>query len=586
MKSHTSMTPMPYTDIVLKGFVIPPGYRLRIATKEGEITKEPGAYSGSQYSFLDVLQGNIENWTLEKFEEDIIFHTPPKLPNDAYSAIDSIRQAGGDVLLVGGVVRDVFTGQKIKDVDLEVYGLPLETLTEVLSPHGKVNTVGVSFGITKLTTADGNEYDFSLPRRESKTGDGHRGFDVEADPYMTPEESARRRDFTINALAMTPEGRVYDFFGGLSDLHNKVLRHVSDRFSEDPLRVLRAFQFVSRFDFTLAPETAELCSSLKNEYQTLPVERIWTEWEKWATKGVRPSAGLKLLADTGWVDFYPEINAMDGVGQEPEYHPEIWLLDHTMHVVDEMARISDRDGIEGDDRLVLMFAALCHDFGKPYTTITEDGRIKSPGHDKAGMTPTRTFLQRIGANEAIIERVIPLVAEHMSHLNDITPRSVRRLALRLYPANVDMLVKVIEADHSGRPPLPKELPQRAQELLDAAIELRVGEDKPQQLMQGRHLLELAMAGKIPDFYRRGGPHFGQLLKLVFDAQLEGMFETEEGGVTFVTRLFSPDFRDGLIEAAQLPLEGRKKLLEYVKANGVELEDVWERGIDFLREITG
>ena len=219
----------------------------------------------------------------------------------------AIQASGGRPLIVGGAVRDWLRGEDVKDVDVEVYGLAIDRLAELLAPFGRVDAVGRSFGILKLRLPGGQEIDVALPRRESKVGVGHRGFLAEPDPTMTPREAASRRDFTWNALALTPEGELLDYFGGVADLEAGIIRHTTAAFAEDPLRVLRAMQLAARLDMRLAAETAELCRALLPEGPALATERVWREWHKWAIKGVRPSAGLRVLTETGWIGLYPEL---------------------------------------------------------------------------------------------------------------------------------------------------------------------------------------------------------------------------------------------------------------------------------------
>src|SRR5438552_1098042 len=224
--------------------------------------------------------------------------------------------------LVGGCVRDSLLEIPVKDYDLEVFGVSYEQLTRALSRWGKTDSVGRSFGVVKLSTRLGNSFDFTIPRRDSKVAPGHKGFEVTFDPSITPRQAATRRDFTINALMYDPRSReVLDFFGGREDLKNRVLRHTSEAFGEDPLRVLRGMQFASRFRLTPAPETIALCRKIKSTYRELAGERVRDEWFKWASKSTIPSAGLKFLLVTGWIEHFPEIHALAGTPSDPEWHP-------------------------------------------------------------------------------------------------------------------------------------------------------------------------------------------------------------------------------------------------------------------------
>jgi tRNA nucleotidyltransferase (CCA-adding enzyme) len=214
------------------------------------------------------------------------------LPDSLREALLALRPVARP-RLVGGCVRDWLMGVPSKDVDVEVGGVDFPTLHQALAPLGATDVVGRSFGVIKVRTRDGREYDFSLPRRESKTGAGHRGFAVAPDPSLSDADAAARRDFTLNAIAWDPfTESLIDPLNGVADLKARVLRHASPAFVEDPLRVLRGLQFAARFDLTLAPETAALCRSIADTYADLPVERVWHEWDKWATQAVRPSRGL------------------------------------------------------------------------------------------------------------------------------------------------------------------------------------------------------------------------------------------------------------------------------------------------------
>lgn len=184
-------------------------------------------------------------------------------------------------------------GVPVADFDLEVYGLSYPELATVLSRHGRADSVGKSFGVVKLTHSSGAVWDFSVPRRDSKRGPGHKGFDIEFDPELSPLEAAARRDFTINSMLWDPRsGALIDPHGGRSDLEARILRHTSAAFPEDPLRVLRGMQFAGRFRLHAAPETLELCRSIRSCFAELAVERVREEWLKWATRSVQPSLGL------------------------------------------------------------------------------------------------------------------------------------------------------------------------------------------------------------------------------------------------------------------------------------------------------
>ena len=268
-------------------------------------------------------------------------------------------------LLVGGCVRDELLGRAGKDFDVEVYGTDYETLERVLAPFGATDVVGRSFGVIVLRLPDGSSVDFSLPRRDSHTGRGHRGFHVTPDPSLDPAEAASRRDFTINSLAWDPRTReVLDYHGGLADLETKTLRHTSAAFAEDPLRVLRGMQFAARMDLRPAEDTLALCRGIADTYGELARERVWGEWRKWAAHAVRPSAGLEFLRASDWLRHFPELADLVGVPQEPEWHPEGDVWTHTLHCVDALARDPVWRTEDEVTRIAWMFAVLLHDIAK------------------------------------------------------------------------------------------------------------------------------------------------------------------------------------------------------------------------------
>jgi len=431
--------------------------------------------------------------------------------------------------LVGGCVRDSLLGIARKDFDLEVYGVDYETLARQLSEHGRVDLVGKSFGVIKFTGKSGGQWDFSLPRRDSKMSAGHKGFQIEVDPGIDPKAAASRRDFTINALMFDPRtGEYLDFFGGRDDLERRVLRHTSSAFVEDPLRVLRGMQFAARFDLTPALETIELCRSIVRTFPELAVERVGMEWFKWAMLSRRPSAGLRFLKETGWLRHFPEIEALIETPQDPEWHPEGDVFTHTCHCCDALAGLPDWRGADETTREVLMFAVLAHDFAKPQTTheVEREGRMRivSPGHEEQGGPLAEAFLTRIAAPNEIKERVVPLVKHHLAHLNTISDRSVRRLANSLKPATIAELCLVMTADQYGRPPKPRVIHEGVSGLRAKAEELRLRDSAPKPLLQGRHLIARGM---------RPGKQFGALLDEAFEVQLEGGFTDLDGALKWL-----------------------------------------------------
>ena len=486
-----------------------------------------------------------------------------RIPEKLLAAMSALRRHAGRPRLVGGCVRDWLLGLEPKDFDVETPGLTFAQMLDILAPLGPTDIVGRSFGVIKLRI-DGVEYDFSLPRRESKTGAGHRGFAIAPEPGLTDADAAARRDFTINAIAYDPfaaagnsdpRAGLIDPHNGERDLRARVLRHTSAAFTEDPLRVLRAFQLAARYDFTLAPETASLCRSIAPAHAELPAERIWGEWQKWAEKSTVPSRGLEVLEQTGWLAHYPEIAALRGTPQDPGWHPEGDVLTHSSHCCDALARLDEWRSAAPPRRRVLLLAVLAHDLGKPATTHYAErrGQLRwiSPGHEAAGAPLATSLLRRIGAPTDTIDHVVPLVLNHAVHHGgqprapaqnaplaqnapppqNTTPAPysdtfVRRLARRLPPATIDDLCLVMRADHDGRPPLhsPETL-ARIDALRAAADRLAIAAAAPKPLLQGRHLIA---AGMTP------GVQFKTILAAAFEAQLEGAFSDEPGALAWMT----------------------------------------------------
>jgi len=433
-----------------------------------------------------------------------------------------LQEAGGVAWLVGGCVRDLCLGLEPKDWDIEAFGFTEDKLEPILRKVGRCEHVGKQFGVCKLWLK-GLEIDVALPRKEIKTGQGHQGFDVDCDPNMLPEQATLRRDFTINAMMYNPLTQVLlDVHQGQIDLDNRVLRHVSSAFVEDPLRPFRAMQFAARFGMCIAHETSELCQQMIVEADTISVERVWQEWVKWS-RADKPSMGLKALKCMGWDVLYPELAALQNCPQDVYWHPEgdVWI--HTCLVIDEAARLAKERQLNAKDRMVLLFAALCHDLGKPQTTLTnKDGKIYSPNHGKEGVRPSLAFLQHIGAPKWLQQAVKPLVCEHVVHFSgEATPRVVRRLAQRLEPMNIFLWEILTEADACGRTPLPPSRPALA--WLESAQHQGVVFSRMQPLVTGQVLLGWGMSAS---------PRVGRVLKRAYEAQMDGKFNDQKSAYSW------------------------------------------------------
>jgi tRNA nucleotidyltransferase (CCA-adding enzyme) len=440
----------------------------------------------------------------------------------AASIIEAIRDAGGRALIVGGWVRDRLMGRTSKDIDIEVYGLAAHGLRAVLSTFGPVNAVGESFTVYKV-----GDIDVALPRRESKVGRGHKGFEVHGDPTLSPREAARRRDFTINAIAWDPLTDEYlDPFDGRGDIGRRTLRAVDpSTFGEDSLRVLRAIQFAARFEFNLDEPTADLCRTIPLD--DLPAERIWGEIEKLLLEAPRPSRGFDVALRLGVIDrLFPELKALVGCPQEPEWHPEgdVWI--HTLMVIDQ-ARM--RIGAFDRPRQVtLMLGAVCHDLGKPPTTAFVDGRIRSIDHEQAGVGPATALLDRLNIHTMdgfdVRKQVLGITAHHLKpgmfgmSKTPVSDGAFRRLAQKV---DLELLAVVAKSDCMGRT---GDFDCSSMDwFLERARQLGVQHAPPPPLVLGRHLLALGMPP---------GPQVGELLRAIYERQLDGTITTTDEGLAF------------------------------------------------------
>jgi tRNA nucleotidyltransferase (CCA-adding enzyme) len=445
----------------------------------------------------------------------------------------AVRDAGGRALVVGGWVRDRLRGHPSKDIDLEVFGIPRDRLGALLQPFGRVEAVGQSFPVYKVVAhgARGeNAIDVALPRRESKAGRGHKGFHVTGDPFMSIQEAARRRDFTINAIAWDPLTEAYeDPFGGRADLERRLLRAVDlATFGDDSLRVLRAVQFAARFEFTLEEATAALCRRMPLD--DLPAERVWGELEKLLLAAGRPSIGLVLALDLGVVDaLLPELRPLVGCEQEPDWHPEGDVWTHTLMVADT-ARALNGD-LDRPRLITIMLGALCHDLGKPATTEVIDGRIRSMNHEEAGVAPTSSLLDRLNIHTIegfdVRTQVLGLVAHHLKpgmfyKAAQVGDSAFRRLAQKV---DLELLARIARADCLGRT---GEFDCSAMDwFLERARALGVEHQPPAPLLLGRHLLALGLSP---------GPKVGEILKQVYEKQLDGQVSTIDEAIEEAKRL--------------------------------------------------
>lgn len=434
---------------------------------------------------------------------------------DARRVARAVAAVGGRALVVGGFVRDRLLGITSKDLDLEVFGIPEDDLRMLLATLGRVEPVGQAFPVYKLGAID-----VALPRRESKTGRGHKGFEVRGDPAMPFEEAARRRDFTINAIGWDPLTDEYlDPFEGRRDLDARVLRVVDPvTFADDSLRVLRALQFAARFALTADEETKAICRAIPLD--DLPAERIWGEMEKLLLQAERPSIGFALARELGVVEqILPEMVPLYTCPQDTEWHPEGDVWTHTLMVIDE-ARRRNAD-LDRPRLAAIMLGAVCHDLGKPETTIHVDGRVKSPGHEAAGVPHATRLLDRLNVHTLdgfdVRAQVLGLVAEHLrpsafhKAQDTLTDGAFRRLAQKV---DLELLTRFARADCHGRADT---FDCSAMDwFIERARALGVEHKPPAPILMGRHLLELGV---------EPGPRMGGILKAVYELQLDSIVTT-------------------------------------------------------------
>jgi tRNA nucleotidyltransferase (CCA-adding enzyme) len=480
-------------------------------------------------------------------------------------AARKVTKAVPKAALVGGFVRDALLGIKSKDADLETYGVTAEELEKILNKlfKGKVETVGRSFGIYKVSLGDGLDLDVAIPRTESKTGPGHKGFVVEGDPELDPKEAARRRDFTINAMAADPKtGELFDPFNGREDLEKHLLRIVdATTFVDDPLRVYRGIQFAARFDLKIDGATLELMRLMvsRGDLDELSKERVTDELKKLFLKAPRPSVGFELMRTLGLIRrSYPELHALIDTPQEPEWHPEgdVWI--HTMMVIDQAARIAKRKTQNAksdltsyvlhfteEEQLQILVGALCHDLGKPSTThMGEKGgipRIRSMGHEEAGEKPAEDLLNRWSFSTSVKFAAMMCAKEHLKPgmlarqfatgtlTEEHYVNAIRKLIKRIQPLNWRVYLAVSEADARGRAfpgidigPYPPGLIFR-----QTVLEHQLDEEGIKPLLSGRDLLPFGV---------KPGPELGKILAEVEQQRDENKIRTRKQALEYVAKL--------------------------------------------------
>lgn len=450
------------------------------------------------------------------------------VPSDSCIArtLAAIAQAGGTVFLVGGVVRDILLKKSSKDLDFEVHNLALDVLVSILKQHGAVHEVGKSFGVLKFRCPGTSvDIDISLPRTDSSG----RKPEVQINPAMGIEQALRRRDLTINAMAINMGTlELEDPFGGEQDLNNKVLRCPDEKlFVEDPLRFYRVMQFIGRFGCYPDERLNQLCTTM--DLATVSRERIEQEMHKLLLQSNRPSLGFRWILSIGRLHaLFPELFALVATPQSKTWHPEGNVFEHTMQALDAAADICNQhDDLSEKEKLIVMYAALCHDLGKASTTVVhEDGKITSYRHEEVGYDVAYDFLRRFCGDKEIIKAVRKLVRYHMDPgnflKNNARISAYKRLALKLAPeTNCFFLSLIMEADKRGRNgvsqvPLPGPSEQ-AELFMKKVKEAGVVLQPEPPVLTGADLLDVV----------EPGPKMGELVKKAYELQInEGISDKE------------------------------------------------------------
>lgn len=445
-----------------------------------------------------------------------------------------VGRAGGRLYLVGGRVRDHFlsgtdifeaSAEGSRDVDILVLGLDLPAISAALAPLGRALSIGRRSLASEpkeeavLHLGQGSAYlEISPARRWSRDG---LEFSVEAG---LPED-ALTRDFSLNAIYFDPLTQAFeDPLGGIADAEARRLRLAEARsFRVDPLRMLRAMNFISRFGLRADGDLLKAAAENRPGLKLLPPERFWPEWKKWAS-GARPHLGLEYLYDSGLLEFWPSLLALTRTPQNPRFHPEGDVWRHTVLVVKAMSELE----APGCDRVLLTLAALLHDIGKPLVTeINEQGLPTSRGHAQAGPPLAMKFLESIRVPGDYFKPLAKLVERHMdTAFQELTPRALRRLARRLAPdCGLGEFRALAAADWNGRGPGFAEYPYSLEDFL---APLGGRDAPPEPLLRGRDLLEI--------FGLEPGPDLGRILKLIEEAGDDGRISGREEALAYARRL--------------------------------------------------
>lgn len=360
-----------------------------------------------------------------------------------------VTKHNGKTFFVGGFVRDLLRGTENNDIDIEIHGISVDELRDVLDSLGRRIEIGESFGVFGLR---GYSIDIAMPRKETCLGRGHRNFEISVDPYCGTLSASKRRDFTINSMMQDVlSGEIIDPFSGRSDLEKGIIRHVDENtFAEDPLRVLRAAQFSARLNFKVANETIELCK--KMNLSSLSKERIMGELEKALLKADKPSIFFETLREMEQLSlWFPEIEQLIGIPQHAKYHMEGDVWTHTMMVVDAMAAFREKSS----NKMGIMISALVHDFGKIVATDEKDGVFHAYNHETLGLPIIREFLHRLTRDNNLVRYVLNMAEYHMKPNILATEKSSVKSTNKMFDKAIcpEDLIFMAAADGLGKLPI-------------------------------------------------------------------------------------------------------------------------------------
>jgi poly(A) polymerase len=449
----------------------------------------------------------------------------------ANSICNTLINEGHQAFLVGGCVRDLLLGREPADYDVSTDATP----ERVISLFPESVAVGAQFGVI-IVPREGHKVEVATFRSDIGSADGRHPERVVF--TSIPEQDVQRRDFTINGLLMRHDsGRVLDFVAGQSDLHAGIIRAIGEparRFAEDKLRMLRAVRFASRFGFQIEPETFAAIRAHAHEIGQVSAERIREELTKLLTEGAA-RRGMELLDESGLLQhILPEVAAMRGVEQPPQYHPEGDVWTHTLLMLEGLpagsfatsATSTSASSAISAPSATLAWGVLLHDVGKPRTfrPVSETGdRIRFDGHVDVGVRIAETICERLRFSNEDCEQILALIANHMRFKDVVRMRaSTLKRFIRLPQFDEHMALHRLDCLSSNRNLDTYDFVRRT--LKETPAE----EIRPTRLLTGNDLQSL---GYQP------GPLFSKILGSLEDAQLEGLIRTREEAIAFVAQCY-------------------------------------------------